>query len=155
MLPFCGQERIHIDANGRCKLPVRLVEDFLADGTGDVVFCCLPEGALAVYPEKIYLQMRSRATDDIRQAGLSMLKRRELRRFGAWSVPARITPQGRLTVPSEFRQPTLLEPGSEAIIVGVEIGAELWNLQRWQEELNVINDHEMNRGDLELARDLQ
>ena len=148
-------EGILIDANGRFKLPVHLIEDFLSDGNGDVVFYCLPEGALAIYPEKVYAEMRRRDADDIRKAGMSMLKRRDLRRFGAWSASAKITPQGRLTLPNEFRQSTMLEPGTEAIIVGVEIGVEIWNLKRWQSELELINNHEIDRGDLELAQDLK
>ena len=155
MLAFCGQDRILIDANGRFKLPAHLIEDFLSAGTGDVVFYCLPEGALAISPEKVYAEMRKRNTDDIRKAGMSMLKRRDLRRFGAWSASAKITPQGRLTLPNEFRQSAMLEPGAEAVIVGVEIGVELWNLKRWQSELELINNHEMDRGDLELAQDLK
>ena len=155
MLSFCGQDRILIDANGRFKLPPRLISDFLADGSGDVVFYCLPEGALAIYPEKVYAEMRKREAADIQQAGLSMLKRRSMRRFGAWSTPASITPQGRLTLPPEFRAPTALTAGSEAIIIGVEIGVELWNLQRWQAEQLLIQEHEISRGDLELAQDLK
>ena len=155
MLAFCGQDRILIDANGRFKLPPRLIEDFLADGNGDVVFYCLPEGALAIYPERVYAEMRRRDADDIRKAGMSMLKRRDLRRFGAWSASAKITPQGRLTLPNEFRESAALATGSEAIIIGVEIGVELWNLKRWQSELELIDNHEIDRGDLEMARDLK
>ena len=155
MLAFCGQDRILIDANGRFKLPPRLIEDFLSEGNGDVVFYALPEGALAIYPEAVYREMRRREAGDIRQAGMSMLKRRDLRRFGAWSASAKITQQGRLTLPQEFRQNTMLEPGTEAVIVGVEIGVEVWNLKRWQAELQLINEHELDRGDLELAQDLK
>ena len=154
MLAFCGQDRILIDANGRFKLPVHLIEDFLSDGNGDVVFYCLPEGALAIYPEKVYAEMRRRDADDIRKAGMSMLKRRDLRRFGAWSASAKITPQGRLTLPNEFRQSTMLEPGTEAIIVGVEIGVELWNIERYEAEQKQIIAHELERGRLEMASDL-
>ena len=155
MLAYCGQDRILIDANGRFKLPPHLINDFLAEGTGDVVFYALPEGAVAIYPERVYAEMRRRDADDIRLAGTSMLKRRSLRKFGAWSASATITPQGRLTLPVEFRQNARLEPGTDAIIVGVEIGVEIWNLQRWQEELKLINAHEMDRGDIELAKDLE
>ena len=154
MLAFCGQDKVLVDANGRVKLPVHFVNDFLADGKGDVVFYCLPEGALAIYPEAVYSEMRRRDAEAIRQAGMSMLKRRDLRRFGAWSASAQITPQGRLTLPQEFRQPTLLDAGCEAIVIGVEIGVEIWNLKRWQDELKLIIDHEIDRGDLELTQDL-
>ncbi|MBE6369818.1 MAG: hypothetical protein E7056_06650 [Lentisphaerae bacterium] len=155
MLAFCGQDRVLVDANGRVKLPVHFVEDFLADGKGDVVFYCLPEGALAIYPEAVYSEMRRRSAEDIRAAAGSMLKRRDLRRVGAWSMSAQITRQGRLTLPQEFRLPTMLEPGCEAIVVGNEIGVEIWNLKRWQDELKLINEHEINRGDLELSQDLK
>ena len=155
MLAFCGQDKVLVDANGRVKLPVHTVEDFLADGKGDVVFYCLPEGALAIYPEKVYEEMRRRDADTIRQAGMSMLKRRDLRRFGAWSASAKITRQGRVTLPQEFRMPTMLEPGCEAVVIGVEIGVEIWNLKRWQDELKLINEHELDRGDLELVQDLK
>ncbi len=154
MLAFCGQDRVLVDANGRVKLPVHFIEDFLADGKGDVVFYCLPEGALAIYPEKVYSEMRRRDNEAIQLAGMSMLKRRDLRRFGAWSSSGQITRQGRVTLPLEFRQPTMLDAGTEAIVIGVEIGVEIWNLQSWQNELEVINNHAINRGDLELAQDL-
>ncbi len=155
MLAFCGQDRVLIDANGRLKLPPKLIEDFLAEGEGDIVFYCLPEGAVALYPERVFNEMRNRQPGEIREAGMSMLKRRDFRRFGAWSAAAKITPQGRLTLPAGFRETAALEPGTEAIIVGVEIGAEIWNLQRWQSELKLINEHERTRGDMELTRDLQ
>ncbi len=154
MLSFCGQDRILIDANGRFKLPPRLIEDFLSGGTGDVVFHCLVEGALAIYPEKVYAEMRKRTAEDMQQAAMSMLKRRQLRQFGAWSTPGRITQQGRLTVPQEFRQATALAAGSEAMLIGVEVGVEVWNIQRWQAEQQLILEHEISRGDLELNKDL-
>jgi DNA-binding transcriptional regulator/RsmH inhibitor MraZ len=41
------------------------------------------------------------------------------------------------------------------MVIGVEIGVEIWNLKRWQDELKLINEHELDRGDLELAQDLK
>ena len=154
MLAFCGQDRVLIDANGRLKLPPRLIEDFLADGDGEIVMYCLPEGAVALYPEAVYHKMRNRAADAVREAGTSILKRRDFRRFGAWSCAASITPQGRLTLPPGFREPAALSPGAEAIIVGVEIGAEIWNWNRWNSELELIQQHELTRGDIEMAQAL-
>ena len=154
MLAFCGQDRVLVDANGRVKLPPKLIADFLAQGNGDVVLYCLPEGAVALYPESVFHEMRNRAADAVREAGMSILKRRDFRRFGAWSCAAAITGQGRLTLPVGFREPALLQPGTEAVIVGVEIGAEIWNLRRWQNELELIRQHEATRGDMEMARAL-
>jgi len=154
MLAFCGQDRILIDANGRLKLPPKVIEDFLSDGNGEVVFSCLPEGAVALYPEAVYREMRRREPGEIREAGMSMLKRRDFRRFGAWSASAEITRQGRLTLPVGFREPCELMPGTNAIVIGVEIGVEIWNYQRWLKELDVIRSHEVNVGEMEMLRDL-
>ena len=37
MLPFCGQDRCVIDANGRIKLSPRLIGDFARQCNGEVV----------------------------------------------------------------------------------------------------------------------
>ena len=62
MLAFCGLDRCSVDANGRIKLSPRVIEDFARRGS-DVVLHCLPEGAVAVYPEDIYLEMRRSVPD--------------------------------------------------------------------------------------------
>ena len=155
MLAFCGQDRVLIDANGRIKLPPRLIEDFKAHGGTDLVLYCLPEGAVALYPENVFHEMRDRAAEALRAAGESILKRRDFRRFGAWSCGAAITGQGRLTIPEAFRAPAQLQPGTEAVIAGVEIGAEIWNFNRWQNELELMQQHELARGDMEMTQALQ
>ena len=154
MLAFCGQDKVLIDANGRVKLPPKLIEDFEAHGGAEIVLYCLPEGAVALYPEEVFRAMRDRAGDAVREAGASIVKRRDFRRFGAWSCAGSITGQGRLTLPEAFRAPAQLQPGSEAVIVGVEIGAEIWNLERWRSELELIQQHEVTRGDMEMAQAL-
>ena len=59
MLIFCGQDRISIDANGRIKFSPRILRDFNDQCSGQIVMHCLPEGALAVYPEEIFQQLIS------------------------------------------------------------------------------------------------
>ena len=58
MLSFCGTDRCLMDANGRIKFSPRVLEDFARSGS-EVVLHCLPEGAVAVYPEKVYESMRN------------------------------------------------------------------------------------------------
>ena len=58
MLSFCGQDITKLDANGRLKLSPRVISDFQEHGGFEVVMHCLPEGAIAIYPEDIYLKMR-------------------------------------------------------------------------------------------------
>ena len=154
MLRFCGQEKCSIDANGRVKLCPRFIEDFLQHSGGNVVLHCLPEGAIAVYPEEVYSQMRSGVGQAAEKAGLSLVQRRVLRSFGALSQPDQITRQGRLTVPPAYRGNAGLQPGTEIYLVGVEIGIEIWNAARWEQELQDINTHLLQKGEVEMAADL-
>lgn len=155
MLPFCGQDKCSVDANGRIKLSPRLIEDFMARCSGEVVMHCLPEGAIALYPEKVFLEMRRQETQPMEKIGSSLVLRRSLRRFGAMSLPDKITRQGRLTIPASFRAPTLLTPGADAYVIGIEIGAEIWNAARWNEEMELIARHQVDRGEFEMNLDLR
>ena len=154
MLSFCGQDRSSIDSNGRVKFSPRTVKDFMNRCNGEVVLHCLPEGALAVYPEEIYMQMRRAESRPAEKAGSSMLFRRTLRRFGALSSSEKISAQGRITLPSGFREMLELTPGTEIVVVGAEIGVEIWNAARWEAELQKINEHAAEKGEREMAADL-
>lgn len=154
MLAFCGQDKCVVDMNGRLKLSSRFIADFTARGNGDVVLHCLPEGALAVYPEDVYAEIRRKEDDALSQLGNSLLMRRSLRRFGAMSLPDRITSQGRITIPPVFRELVALEPGSEVYVIGAEVGVEIWNAERWQLEMQNILQHQSARGAMEMETDL-
>ncbi|MBQ9338029.1 MAG: hypothetical protein IJS14_12115 [Lentisphaeria bacterium] len=151
MLSFCGTDRCLMDANGRIKFSPRVLEDFARSGS-EVVLHCLPEGAVAVYPEKVYEAMRNTEQNAAERAGKSLVFRREQRRFGAWSTPAKITTQGRITIPPEYRDFAGLS--GNVIVVGVEIGVEIWDRAKWQEEQKNIMDHAREKGEREVAGDL-
>jgi len=155
MISFCGQEKSSIDSNGRVKFSPRTMSDFIHKCNGEVVLHCLPEGALAVYPEEIYIQMRSAENRPAEKAGNSLVFRRNLRRFGALSSSERISAQGRITVPQGFRNILKLNPGEEIVVVGAEIGVEIWNAIKWDEELQKINTHAEEKGEREMAADLE
>ena len=154
MLSFCGIDFCSIDANGRVKLSPKVLEDFTSRGT-DIVLLCLPEGAVAVYPEETYQKIRaSREVTDERAAG-SFLGRQMLRRSGAWSQSQRISAQGRITLPQAFREHAGLAAGSQKIVVaGTEIGIELWNAVRWDEEQKRMLEHSLLKRDREMQADL-
>ena len=154
MLAFCGQDKCSIDSSGRIKLSQRAMADFTEESQGHVVLRCLPEGALAVYPENIYLRMRQGEPDPAEKAASSLLFRRTLRHFGALSQPDEISAQGRITLPSAYRDHGSIKPGSEVVVVGVEIGVEIWNAERWAEELKRVNEHMLQKGEREMAEDL-
>lgn len=153
MLAFCGLDRCSVDANGRIKLSPRVIEDFARRGS-DVVLHCLPEGAVAVYPEDIYLEMRRSVPDPAQRAAGSMVFRRTLRRFGAWSQSEKISAQGRITLPQEYRDHAGFVPGGDVMVVGNEIGVEIWSRERWLEEQKMIMEHEREKGEREMESDL-
>jgi transcriptional regulator MraZ len=155
MLPFCGQDQCSVDANGRIKFSPRLIADFTAECEGEVVIHCLPEGTIAVYPEATYLEMRQSVTTAAAQAASSLLLRRSMRRFGALSKSETISRQGRITLPPAYRQYAEIMAGSEVIVVGTEIGVEVWNTTRWTEEMEKMNEHFVLKGKQEMSADLQ
>lgn len=154
MLAFCGQDNCSIDANGRIKFSPRVINDFMEQCSGEVVLHCLSEGAVAVYPEDVYLQMRRSEPRPAERASGSLVFRRSLRRFGALSQSEKISAQGRITLPQAYRKFADLDAGSEAVVVGIEIGVEIWNAQRWMAELEAINEHMVEKGNREMAADL-
>jgi DNA-binding transcriptional regulator/RsmH inhibitor MraZ len=119
-----------------------------------VVLHCLPEGAVAVYPEEVYRDMRRGEARPAERAGESLVFRRQLRRFGALSQSERISPQGRITLPASFREYAGLVPGGEMMVVGVEIGLEIWSRERWEQEMIRIQAHMADKGEREMAADL-
>ena len=153
MLAFCGEESCSIDTNGRIKLPSKFSSDFSEFGE-DVVLYLLPEGAIAIYPEETYLQMRSSEPELIKEVPNSLLLRRKLRRRGAMCQSQKISKQRRLTIPKSFRKLAGLEPNIEAVVVGVEFGIEIWNAEKWYEELELIDGYLEEKGTMEMAEDL-
>lgn len=141
MVTFCGQERCLVDANGRIKLGPRFLSDLRRTG-GDIVLYCLPEGALGVYPASTWLQMRQREARPAVKAATSAEFRRQLRRFGAMSQAETLSNQGRFTVPPHFRSMLSLEPGQDVIMVGCEIGVEVWSAECWTEELKRLREQQ-------------
>jgi DNA-binding transcriptional regulator/RsmH inhibitor MraZ len=155
MLAFCGQDSTTIDANGRIKFNPRALEDYKNNGGYDVVLHCLPEGAIAIYPEEVYLKMRKSENGPVKKAASSMLFRRTMRRFGSFSKSETISAQGRITIPQAYREYAKIEPGDNVIIIGCEIGLEIWNTKLWKHELTKINDHINDKTIKEMAEDLK
>ena len=142
MIPFCGCEHCLVDGNGRVRLCQRFVDDFLSRCEGKIVIYGLPEGALALYPEDVFKEMRERELGNMDRIGASFAARRSLRRFGSLSSPETISRQGRVSIPSHLQEFAGLLPGSRVSIVGVEIGVEIWAEERLKSEMSSIEDVE-------------
>ncbi len=153
MLTFCGMDSCRVDGAGRIRLTAATVEDFLRRCDGEVVLFGLPEGAVAVYPEEVYQEMRRRELGDLDAVGASFSARRSLRRFGSMASSAKISRQGRVTVPEVLQRFAGLLPGVEARVVGVEIGVEIWAAERFETEMNDILCAEKKKRQNELIRE--
>ena len=154
MLSFCGLDKAVVDANGRLRLSPNTVMDFKKSGGLEVVLHCIPEGAVAVYSEDVYLQMRNNEHNPAEKASNSFVYRRIMRRFGSMSQSECISGQGRITIPESYRQFAAIQPGMEVVVVGCEIGVEIWNAERWENEFNEMNKHMRDKGDIELSADI-
>ena len=155
MLEFCAQELCRLDDAGRLKLGAGVLRDFARHTDGDVVLYCLPEGAIGVYPPDTWDTMRNQASPSVEGPATSLVTRRTMRRFGALSQSGSISNQGRITVPPMFREYAGLVTGEQALIVGCEIGVELWNQSRFEEELATIHQHVRDKGQQEMSADLR
>ncbi len=153
MLSFCGMDSCRVDGAGRVRLTTPTVEDFLRRCDGEVVLFGLPEGAVAVYPEEVYQEMRRRELGDLDAVGASFAARRSLRRFGSMASAAKISRQGRVTLPEVLQRFAGLLPGSDAKVVGVEIGVEIWAADRFEAEMTDILRAEKNKRQLELNQE--
>ena len=83
--------------------------------------------------------------------GGSMLKRREMRRFGALSTSVLITKQGRLTIPANFRDVCGLSE-TQQLLIGSEVGMEIWSTTQWEQELAIVNQYSVDKGLEELDK---
>jgi len=130
------------------------MKDFMDACEGELVLHCLPEGAIAAYPADVYREMRGREPRPAEKAAESIVFRRMLRRFGSMSQPETLSQQGRITIPQMFRESTGVVPGAELVVVGIEIGVEIWTVERWNEELRRIGSHSMEKAEREMQADL-
>lgn len=155
MLEFCAQEQCSLDSAGRLKLGADVVRDFQRHHEEQVILYCLPEGAIGVFPPDTWQEIRGEKQQAVDQFADNLVVRRNLRRFGASCHLTTITNQGRITIPASFREYAALEPGQQIMLVGNELGVELWNQARWQVELDVVNQHVRSKGDQQMTADIQ
>ena len=154
MLPLFGQERALIDSNGRVKLCPRFVTDFEKSGNGEVVLFSLPERGIAIYPEETFLRMRRFELDEAEKSFKSIISRRELRFFGSMTYSEKISNQGRITIPHFMRDACGILPNSEVVLIGIQLGIEIWSCDNWSLELEKIRKHSDEKADREMASDL-
>lgn len=154
VLEFCGLEKCLLDASGRIKFGSRILADFQKFDATEVVLHCLPEGALAIYPVQNWQVMK--AEEEAKQAAVqSVLRRRQMRMMGAMTRKEKLSNQGRVTLPQMFREMCSLLSGEDVVVVGCEMGVELWNVEKWNAELALMQGHALEKGQNEMSADLE
>ena len=81
--------------------------------------------------------------------------RSAMRRFGALTVSENISRQGRITLPPLLRQHANLDSGAEAVVVGIEIGVEIWEAGRFQQEMESARQREQLKREREFTREVE
>ena len=143
-----------IDGTGRIKLSTNILRDYQRHTDNEIVLYCLPEGAVAAYPPSVWQTMRGHETNKAILATRSIVYRRTLRRFGAMSQGVKISNQGRITIPPAYREYANLIPNTEVLLIGCEIGVEIWNGERWLSESQLIQKHISEKVKIEMDADL-
>ncbi|MGI6355495.1 MAG: hypothetical protein GX937_06040 [Lentisphaerae bacterium] len=139
---FNGRNKCTLDANGRIKLPPYMMFDFGATGNRSVVFYCLPEGCLGIFPAAQW-EVYCRQLDSDSDMVLTDPKlRRQRRRIGAMSQSDEISNQGRVTIPTSMREFFGFEAGDEMVIVGAGTWVEVWKAGDWEREMHEMDDSE-------------
>ena len=154
MLQFCGLEKSQLDANGRLKLGARLQNSFASYGSQTVVLYCLPEGGIGIYPVAEWEKIKPDLKPVQQQFTGSMMARRRMRMMGAMTSKENLSNQGRITLPQMFREMCGIESGSEVMLVGSEFGVEVWSAEAWQREMLLMQQHSLEKGEIELSADL-
>jgi len=128
-MTFRGTYEHTMDDRGRVAIPARYRHLF----TEGAVLALGPEGCLEVYTLAGYEAMMSLMTAE----PATHLKGRRLRRgFSARSWDAELDRQGRILIPAPLREAAQLN--GSVVISGRHECLEIWNPQRWQQELAAV-----------------
>ena len=126
---FYGCTQCELDQGGRIKLTLWVQGAFSEIGKSEVMFFCLPEGGMAVFPLSQWQEYRQHP------AQINELQEIEYRRHerlvGAMSFPGEMTSQGRMQLPEHLMEVASLEKGTMVVLVGAEKWFEIWSLERW------------------------
>lgn len=115
-----------VDDRGRVAIPARYRQEFIAGA----VLNMSADGCVQVYTPQGFEEKSNReaSVPDTAQFG-----RRSRRRFDATSFDVELDRQGRILLPPRLREGAALQ--GPVVIAGVRECLEIWNPERWDEEL--------------------
>lgn len=126
-MAFRGAYEHTLDDRGRIAIPARYRQAF---PDGKVVLTPGLDGCIEVYTEQGFLEKSDRVASE---PDTTRFGRRSRRLFDAQSFDTELDRQGRILVPTHFRQMAGLD--GSVMIVGRRECLEIWSSQRWEEEV--------------------
>lgn len=132
-MPF-GEFQYSVDDKGRVIVPPPFRE-FVEDG---MIVTRGMEGCLYVFPMASWQRIEGRLTE----LPLTDPEARNfVRFFYSGAAKARIDAAGRISVPATLRRFARLEPENGAVVIaGAPNRIELWNEERWHENLDRVQE---------------
>jgi MraZ protein len=143
---FRGASSLNLDAKGRLAIPAKYRDALHAKSGGHLVLTAHPHGCLLLYPqvawEPIQAKMMSLSSFDKRSSALQRL-------LVGYAEDIEMDAAGRLLVSPVLREFAGLE--KQAMLVGQGSHFELWNLDAWRSQLDIVTAGE----DLALPNELE
>ena len=134
-MSFTGIYRHSIDSKGRLIVPSRL-RDEIEDNT--LALIAMPDGCIGMWSGEAWRTLEQRLIEQRRSSDLAT--RRAIRRMGALTLQEQVDSQGRITVPPDLREAAEVE--REVVIVGQYDHAEIWSLERWEQEQRSLDEED-------------
>lgn len=128
---FMGEYKHSIDSKGRLILPAKFREEL---GESFVVTRGL-DNCLFIYPEKEWMEF----DEKLQALPLINESSRKLNRFfHSGATLCEPDKQGRILIPQSLREHAGLD--KEACLIGMGKKIEIWSKERWDENINAVND---------------
>lgn len=136
---FLGEYEHTVDAKGRLAVPSK----FRSKIDRGAVLTRGVEQCLYVYP----LEVWEEKAKQLEESNIDPRQRRQIeRRFFGVAFECELDAQGRIIVPSKFREYAGL--GNEVTVVGARDRFEVWDRKRWQECMTEIQNEDIEELDI-------
>ncbi|HQN65989.1 MAG TPA: division/cell wall cluster transcriptional repressor MraZ [Methylophilus sp.] len=130
---FRGATNISMDAKGRLAVPAKHRDALLAESAGNVVLTAHPHGCLLLYPqpawEPIQAKLMALSSFDKQSSSFQRL-------LVGYAEDIVLDNTGRLLVSPVLREFAKFE--KEVMLVGQGSHFELWNIEAWRKQLDIV-----------------
>jgi len=144
---FIGHYRHSIDSNGRLMVPKKFRQSVNGELLSQFYMTRGLDGCLYLFPPDEWKKFQSK----IYENPVTNNNDRVLKRFFFYNaVTVKTDSMGRVTIPQHLKDYASLQ--DEVILAGFVSHIEIWNLKRWEEFSQIMNDEEkVNQNLMELG----